>query len=79
MALLWGAPGSSAARRGGRSALDAGRIVAAAVALADAEGLSAVSMRRVAAEVGVPTMTLYGHLPGKGELVDLMLDAVLGE
>ena len=77
MALLWGTLDSSAARR--RSALDPGRIVAAAIALADAEGLPAVSMRRVAAEVGVPTMTLYGHLPGKGELVDLMLDAVLGE
>ncbi len=79
MALLWATPESSAARRGQRSALDVGRIVSAAVALADAEGLSAVSMRRVAAEVGVPTMTLYGHVPGKGELVDLMLDTVLGE
>ena len=53
--------------------------MAAAVALADAEGLAAVSMRRVAAELGVAAMTLYGHVPGKGELVDLMLDAVLGE
>ena len=36
-------------------------------------------MRRLAGELGVPAMTLYSHLPGKGELVDLMLDAVLGE
>ena len=49
------------------------------MALADAEGLAAVSMRRVAAELGVPAMTLYSHVPGKGELVDLMLDAALGE
>ncbi len=79
IALLWGSADSSAVRRGPSTGLDVGRIVSAAVALADAEGLSAVSMRRVAAEVGVPTMTLYGHVPGKGELVDMMLDAALGE
>jgi AcrR family transcriptional regulator len=78
MVLLW-PPGSSAVRRGPRSSLDVGRIVAAAVALADADGLPAVSMRRVAGKLGVPTMTLYSHVPGKGELVDLMLDAALGE
>ena len=79
LALLWGTPKSSAGRRGPNTGLDLGRLVSAAVDLADAEGLPAVSMRRVAAEVGVPTMTLYGHVPGKGELVELMLDAVLGE
>jgi AcrR family transcriptional regulator len=79
MALLWRPPESSAVRRGPRSSLDVGRIVSAAVRLADAEGLSAVSMRRVAGELGVPAMTLYSHVPGKGELIDLMLDAVLGE
>lgn len=56
-----------------------GRIVAAAVRLADTEGLPAVSMRGLAAKLGVPAMTLYSHVPGKGELVDLMLDASLGE
>lgn len=50
-----------------------------AVRLADSDGLSAVSMRRVAAEIGVPVMTIYGHVPGRRELLDLMLDAVLGE
>ena len=79
LALLWGTRESSAGRRGPNAGLDLGRIVSAAVDLADTEGLPAVSMRRVAAEVGVPTMTLYGHVPGKGELVELMLDAVLGE
>src|SRR5687768_8875421 len=79
MALLWRTPETSAVRRGPRPSLDVGRIVAAAVRLADTEGLPAVSMRRVAGELGVPAMTLYSHLPGKGELVDLMLDAVLGE
>ena len=79
MALLWRPPESSAVRRGPRSSLDVGRIVSAAVRLADTEGLSAVSMRRVAGELGVPAMTLYSHVPGKGELIDLMLDATLGE
>ena len=79
MALLWHPPETSAVRRGPRSSLDVGRIVTAAVRVADAEGLAAVSMRRVAGELGVPAMTLYSHVPGKGELVDLMLDAALGE
>jgi AcrR family transcriptional regulator len=79
MALLWRTPESSAGRRGPKPSLDLDRVVAAAVRLADADGLPAVSMRRVAAELGVPTMTLYSHVPGKAELVDLMLDSVLGE
>src|SRR5688500_10676261 len=79
MALLWRPAETSAVRRGPRSSLDIGRIVAAAVRLADSEGLAAVSMRRLAGELGVPAMTLYSRVPGKGELVDLMLDAALGE
>lgn len=79
MALLWRDREPGAPRRGPRPGLDVDRIVAAAVALADAEGLAALSMRRVAADLGVAAMTLYTHLPGKGELVDLMLDSVLGE
>ncbi len=79
MALLWRARAGTGARPGPRSMLDVDRIVAAAVRLADAEGLAALSMRRVAAELGVAAMTLYTHVPGKGELVDLMLDDVLGE
>ncbi|TFV68312.1 UNVERIFIED_ORG: TetR/AcrR family transcriptional regulator [Bacillus sp. AZ43] len=79
MALLWRRPDGGRPRPGPRSALDVDRIVAAAVELADAEGLAAVSMRRLAGELGTAAMTLYGHVPGKGELVDLMLDAVLGE
>lgn len=80
MALLWRHTAAPAGpRRGPRPGLDVDRIVAAAVALADAEGLAALSMRRVAAELGVAAMTLYTHVPGKGELVDLMLDSVTGE
>ncbi|TFV90051.1 TetR/AcrR family transcriptional regulator C-terminal domain-containing protein [Blastococcus sp. CT_GayMR16] len=79
MALLWRTPEAGGRRPGPRSSLDVDRIVAAAVTVADAEGLSALSMRRVAADLGVATMTLYSHVPGKGELVDLMLDSVLGK
>ena len=79
MALLWRQPGAPSARRGPKPSLDVDGIVGAAVRLADAEGLAAVSMRRIAADLGVAAMSLYTHVPGKGELVDLMLDAVLGE
>ncbi|MBB3676474.1 TetR/AcrR family transcriptional regulator [Modestobacter versicolor] len=79
MALLWRTPPGGGTRPGPRPSLDVDRIVAAAVQLVDAEGLAAVSMRRVATELGVGAMTLYGHVPGKGELVDLMLDSVLAE
>lgn len=55
------------------------RIVRAAVALADAEGLATLSMRRVATELDVATMTLYRYVSGKEDLVLAMVDAVLGE
>ncbi|MBB6547610.1 TetR/AcrR family transcriptional regulator C-terminal domain-containing protein [Nonomuraea rubra] len=55
------------------------RIVRAAVRIADEEGLAAVSMRRVAAELGVSAMSLYRHVAGKDELVHLMADAVYGD
>ncbi|MET7618544.1 TetR/AcrR family transcriptional regulator C-terminal domain-containing protein [Streptomyces sp. NPDC005408] len=55
------------------------RIVRTAIALADAEGLPALSMRRIATSLSTSTMALYRHVPGKGELVRLMTDAVCGE
>ncbi len=55
------------------------QIVAAALALVDREGLAALTMRRLAAELGVGPMTLYYHVPDKGALEDLILDAVMGE
>lgn len=70
-ALLW--EGRS------RPGLTLERIVRAAVELADAEGLDAVTMRAVAERLGFTTMSLYRHVPGKAELVDLMHDEVLGE
>lgn len=79
MALLWRGAGDPARRPGPRPELDVDRVVVTAVAVADAEGLGALSMRRISADLGVGTMTLYTYVPGKGELVDLMYDHVLGE
>ena len=54
-------------------------ITAAAVAIADREGLDAVSMRRVAAELGTGAASLYRYLDTREDLLDLMTDAVTGE
>ena len=56
-----------------------GRIVAAAMAVADAEGLAGLSMRRVATEIGVATMSLYRHIADKDDLMLKMTDAAFGE
>jgi DNA-binding transcriptional regulator YhcF (GntR family)/AcrR family transcriptional regulator len=54
------------------------RIVHTAIQLADAEGIGAVSMRRIGIELGVPTMSLYRWMPSKDDLTLHMLDATLG-
>jgi AcrR family transcriptional regulator len=66
-------------RSGGRVPLDRARIVAAAVALADAEGLAALSMRNLAGRLGCGTMSLYNHVAGKDELHTAMVEAVAAE
>ena len=75
--LLWGV--LEPPTRGPRPALSVERIVAAAVALADADGIDAVSMRKVADALGVGTMSLYRHVPGKGELLDLMYERAVAD
>jgi AcrR family transcriptional regulator len=75
LVLLWRTPGARASPSG----LGPDRIVQGAIELADADGLSAVSMRRVADRLGAGTMSLYTHVPGKAELLDAMLDVVLAE
>src|ERR1700754_3557298 len=65
--------------RGPKQRLDLDEIVRAAIEVADADGLSALSMRKVAERLGVGTMSLYTYVPGKAELVDVMLDTVCGE
>ncbi|GAA5192227.1 hypothetical protein GCM10023322_51380 [Rugosimonospora acidiphila] len=59
--------------------LDRQRIVAEAVALLDAEGLDAVTTRKLAARLGVRSPTLYWHLPNKAALVTAIAEAILGE
>ena len=73
LALLWRS--DTRTRKGPDRGLDVDSVVRAATALADREGLDAVTMRRLAANLGVATMTLYTYVPGKEELIDLMLDA----
>src|SRR6188768_3273745 len=53
-------------------------VVAAAIAIADAEGLEAASMRRVAQRLGVDPMSLYNHVGDKDDLLDGMADSVVG-
>ncbi|MFF0116101.1 TetR/AcrR family transcriptional regulator [Streptomyces prasinus] len=64
--------------KGPRPGLSLDRIVDAAVRIAAAEGLGAVSMGRVAKELGVSTMSLYRYVGAKGELYVLMQEAALG-
>lgn len=78
LALLWRTQ-EPASRRRGKPELSVDRIVVAATEIADAEGLAALSMRRVAEALGVGTMSLYTYVPGKGELIDLMVDAAYAD
>ena len=55
------------------------RVLGAAVALADARGVEALSMRKLAQELGVVPMALYKHVANKDELLDGMVDLVVGE
>ncbi|MGH3715798.1 MAG: TetR/AcrR family transcriptional regulator [Micromonosporaceae bacterium] len=67
---------ASSRRRGPRQRLDIDQLVEVAIGLADSDGLDAVTMRRVAQELRVSPMSLYTYVPGKAELLDLMLDTV---
>lgn len=71
--LLWREP--DGVRRGPRPTLSVDAVVAAGTALADEAGLAAVTVRRVAEHLGVSPMSLYTYVPGKAELLELMLDA----
>ncbi|MFI1383227.1 TetR/AcrR family transcriptional regulator C-terminal domain-containing protein [Embleya sp. NPDC020886] len=75
--LIWLRPERTG--RGPTPAHSREAIAAAAIALADAEGIGAVAMRRVAAALGAGTMSLYNYVPKKEHLFDLMLDAIVGE
>jgi AcrR family transcriptional regulator len=62
--------------RGPKPTLSALTIARAAIQLADAEGLEAITMQRVAKRVGVTTMALYRYFDEKADLVDVMIDSV---
>jgi len=74
LARLWAEP-----ERSGRRTLNVERVVEAAIALADEEGLAAVSMSRVAGALGFTPMSLYRHVASKDELLALMVDIGAGE
>ncbi len=73
--LLWREPRDVAPRQG----LSVDAIVRAAVEIADTDGIEGLSMRRVGERLGFTSMSLYRHVPGKAQLVDLMCDAVTGD
>jgi AcrR family transcriptional regulator len=62
-----------------RSPLTRQRVLVTAIALADAHGLGAVTMRRLAREVGVEAMSLYHHVRNKDDLLDGMVDTIFAE
>ncbi|MER7168425.1 TetR/AcrR family transcriptional regulator [Micromonospora sp. NPDC000207] len=77
LALLWRT--REPVSRGARPPLSVDRIVRQGIDIADAEGLDAVTMRRVGEALGVGTMSVYTYVPGKTELVNVMIDTVYAE
>jgi AcrR family transcriptional regulator len=77
VSLAWGV--AAAPQRGPKRELSHERIVEAAIEIADAEGLSAVTMQRVAQSFGFTTMALYRYVATKNELYTLMLDGAVGD
>lgn len=69
----------SRGRRGGRAGLDRERVLRAALALIDRDGLDALSMRRLGAELGVEAMSIYNHVPDKEAILDGVCEVVLAE
>ncbi|MGE2733092.1 TetR/AcrR family transcriptional regulator [Mycolicibacterium vaccae] len=77
--LLWRTPGERKTGRGPRQRTTVDEIVGAAIEIADTAGLGAVTMRAVATKLGIATMATYTYVPGKAELLDLMLDTVYAQ
>ncbi|RKG70186.1 TetR family transcriptional regulator [Corallococcus sp. CA054B] len=74
--LLWRDSLPAQGKRGPKQGLTVTAVVEAAVALADAEGLDAVTMRALAGKLGIAPMALYTYVPGRAELIDVMLDTL---
>jgi AcrR family transcriptional regulator len=75
--LLWGEPERRS--RGPRPSLSLPAIAAATIRIADADGLAAVSMQRVAAALGVTKMALYRYVTGKAQLLAITIEAAVGD
>jgi AcrR family transcriptional regulator len=75
--VIWDRP--ERAGRGPAPSLTRGEIATAAVTLADTQGIEAVSMRAVAVALGVGAASLYRYVTRKDELIELMVDAVMGD
>lgn len=80
LTLLWrahlDAPGT---RRGPKQRVTVDEVVQAGIAVADTEGLAVFSVRKVADRLGLGAMSVYTYVPGKSELIGLMIDQVVGE
>ena len=74
--LLWGV---DRRRRGPKPSLSGEQVVTKAIQIADRDGLGGLSMRRLADELGITAMSLYGYVPSKAELLDVMADRAYGE
>jgi len=72
-------PPAPAASEATRLPLTRERVLRAAIELADREGIDAVSMRRLGAELGVEAMSLYNHVPNKAALLDGMVETVIND
>lgn len=80
LTLLWRrALGEPQGSRGPKQRVSVDDVVGAAIAIADADGLAAFSMRKVADRLGLGVMSIYTYVPGRSELIGLMIDEVAGE
>ncbi|MGX6603339.1 TetR/AcrR family transcriptional regulator [Micromonosporaceae bacterium Da 78-11] len=80
LTLLWRRKlGERQGTRGPKQRVSVDEVVRAAIEVADADGLTAFSMRKVADRLGIGLMSVYTYVPGKSELLGLMIDEVAGE
>jgi AcrR family transcriptional regulator len=80
LTLLWRAQlGEPRGGRGPRQRVSVDQIVDAGIAIADADGIEAVSMRNVAERLGIAPMSLYTYVDSKAALIDLMVDRITAE
>ncbi|MDI6103720.1 TetR/AcrR family transcriptional regulator C-terminal domain-containing protein [Actinoplanes sp. NEAU-A12] len=80
LTLLWRRKlGTPQGTRGPKQRVSVDEVIQAGIAVADADGLPAFSMRKVADRLGLKLMSIYTYVPGRSELIGLMVDEVTGE